>query len=96
MIEIAPGVAEMGSAVLEIPRRRASDKLSAAYIEDLDDGRPAVTVVMPCLNEAGSVGPCVDEALAAMRAAGIEGEVVVVDNGSTDDSAEIAAAHGAR
>jgi hypothetical protein len=55
-----------------------------------------VSVVLPCLNEARSVGHCVDEALDAIRRAGWDGEVVVVDNGSTDGSPDIAAAHGAR
>ena len=55
----------------------------------------AVTVVLPCLNEATSVGACVEEALAAIEAAGYHGEVVVVDNNSTDDSAAAAVAAGA-
>ena len=55
-----------------------------------------VTVVLPCLNEEGSVGLCVNEARDALAAAGIRGEVVVVDNGSTDASAEVATASGAR
>ncbi len=55
-----------------------------------------VSLVLPCLNEAGSVAACVTEALDAMRAAGLRGEVVVVDNGSTDGSPELAAAAGAR
>jgi len=55
-----------------------------------------VSVVMPCLNEAPSIGRCVDKARAALAAAGVKGEVVVADNGSDDGSAEIARAHGAR
>ncbi len=55
-----------------------------------------VSVVLPCLNEADSVGACVAEALAAMADAGIDGEVLVVDNGSTDGSAALAVAAGAR
>jgi hypothetical protein len=55
-----------------------------------------VSVVLPCLDEAESVGACTEEALDALAAAGLPGEVVVVDNGSTDGSAEIAAAAGAR
>jgi len=55
-----------------------------------------VTVVLPCLNEQGSVGECVDEAHAALLAAGMKCEVLVVDNNSTDRSIEIALAHGAR
>lgn len=57
---------------------------------------PVVSVVLPCLNEAASVGQCVSEALHAMDGDGLDGEVVVVDNGSTDGSADVAAAHGAR
>jgi glycosyltransferase involved in cell wall biosynthesis len=55
-----------------------------------------VSVVMPCLNEADGVGICVEKALRALELMGVTGEVVVVDNGSTDGSAEIAARAGAR
>jgi glycosyltransferase involved in cell wall biosynthesis len=50
---------------------------------------------MPCLNERESVGQCVRAAYTGLSAAGVPGEVVVVDNGSTDDSARVAAAAGA-
>jgi hypothetical protein len=56
----------------------------------------AVTVVLPCLNEEASVGACVAEARAALEAAGYVGEVVVVDNNSTDASATVARRAGAR
>jgi len=55
-----------------------------------------VTVLMPCLNEADTLATCIRKARTAMRDAGISGEVVVADNGSTDDSRAIAAAEGAR
>jgi hypothetical protein len=51
---------------------------------------------MPCLNEACTVGRCVDKALQCLREIGVAGEVVVADNGSTDGSPSIAAARGAR
>ncbi|MBL8111332.1 MAG: glycosyltransferase family 2 protein [Acidobacteria bacterium] len=49
---------------------------------------------MPCLDEAETVAACVREALAGL--AGLDGEVLVADNGSTDGSRELAAAAGAR
>ncbi len=57
---------------------------------------PFITVVLPCFNEEQSVGHCVEEALGAMCEAGITGEVIVVDNNSTDNSINIALGHGAR
>src|SRR5690349_21614233 len=59
-------------------------------------GEPLVSVVIPCLNEAEGVGVCVEKALRALAEMGVPGEVVVVDNGSTDGSAEVAARAGAR
>ena len=55
-----------------------------------------VSVVIPCLNEANSIGYCVEKAIGAFQAAGLRGEVVVGDNGSTDGSIEIAEKLGAR
>src|SRR5882762_7506312 len=55
-----------------------------------------VSVVIPCLNEANSLAFCVDKARKAFQAAGLSGEVVVADNGSTDGSIGIAEEHGAR
>src|SRR5664279_4525598 len=58
--------------------------------------RIAVTIVMPCLNEAETLGTCIKKASAAIAETGLPGEVLVADNGSTDGSLEIAAAEGAR
>ncbi|HEX7377815.1 MAG TPA: glycosyltransferase family 2 protein [Pirellulales bacterium] len=55
-----------------------------------------LSVVMPCLNEAATVGRCVAKARRAMEDACVEGEVIVADNGSVDGSVQIAEAAGAR
>jgi glycosyltransferase involved in cell wall biosynthesis len=57
---------------------------------------PEVSVVLPCLNEVETVGTCIGKALQAMCDAGISGEVIVADNGSTDGSIDVARAEGAR
>jgi glycosyltransferase involved in cell wall biosynthesis len=55
-----------------------------------------VSVVIPCLNEAAAIEACVLAARRALDEGGYEGEVVVVDNGSTDGSGGLAEAAGAR
>ncbi len=55
-----------------------------------------VSVVLPCLNEEDSVGPCVIEATNALKSAGWRGEVIVVDNGCTDGSVSAAISAGAK
>jgi glycosyltransferase involved in cell wall biosynthesis len=57
---------------------------------------PRISIVMPCLNEAETVAVCVAKALAWLSASGHSGEVLVVDNGSTDRSAELATEAGAQ
>jgi hypothetical protein len=55
-----------------------------------------LSIVMPCLNEARTLPTCVGKARAFLDGAGVAGEVVVADNGSTDGSQAIAAGLGAR
>lgn len=55
-----------------------------------------LSVVIPCLNEAETIAVVVRKAVTALREAGIVGEVVVADNGSTDGSRELATTEGAR
>jgi len=56
---------------------------------------PEISVVVPCLNEENAVGTVVDQAWQGIRDSGRRGEVIVVDNASTDRSAEVAAEYGA-
>jgi hypothetical protein len=70
--------------------------MNAARVAPEAEGDVEVSVVIPCLNEANSIGICVLKAMEAFRAAGLHGEVVVADNGSTDGSIEIAEKLGAR
>jgi glycosyltransferase involved in cell wall biosynthesis len=55
-----------------------------------------VSVVIPCLDEAETIATCVEKARRGIAAAGLRGEVLVVDNGSLDGTPEIAARAGAR
>ena len=55
-----------------------------------------LTILMPCLNEAATVGTCIAKAREFLQRTGIEGEVLVADNGSEDDSRAVAERAGAR
>lgn len=55
-----------------------------------------LTFLFPCLNEAETVAGCIAEVRRQFEAHGLEGEVLVADNGSTDGSPELARAAGAR
>jgi len=55
-----------------------------------------LSIVMPCLNEAETIGACIGKARAALEQANVAGEVIVGDNGSTDGSVEIAERLGAK
>src|SRR5690606_26472366 len=68
--------------------RRMSAADSAAALE--------LSIVMPCLNEIETLATCIDKAQCFLLDSGIDGEVIIADNGSTDGSIEAATAHGAR
>ncbi len=70
---------------------KVSEPLDSAPASAVD-----VSVVMPCLNEEESVAACVKQALSWIDSSPYTGEVIVVDNNSTDRSAEVAAVAGAR
>ena len=56
---------------------------------DHDQSPVEVSVVLPCLNEEASVGACIEKILAVFSEQKIDGEIIVVDNGSTDQSVPI-------
>lgn len=55
-----------------------------------------LTILMPCLNEEATLGKCIQHALRGISDYAISGEIVVADNGSTDQSVAIAESMGAR
>lgn len=55
-----------------------------------------VTILMPCLNEAETLAACIASARRGLESAGVTGEILVADNGSTDGSQALAESHGAR
>jgi len=55
-----------------------------------------LTILMPCLNEAETLATCIRKARTFLESTGVEGEILIADNGSTDGSLEIAEHEGAR
>lgn len=55
-----------------------------------------LTILMPCLNEAETIRRCIKKARCFMNENNVQGEILIADNGSTDNSVQIALAEGAR
>ena len=55
-----------------------------------------LTILMPCLNEAETLARCIEKAKRGIHRAGVRGEILIADNGSTDDSQAIAERAGVR
>jgi glycosyltransferase involved in cell wall biosynthesis len=55
----------------------------------------SLSIVIPCLNESETIGNCIIKSKMLLKEFSLAGEVIVADNGSTDDSIEIAKQHGA-
>ena len=55
-----------------------------------------ISIIMPCLNEEKTVGECIRKAFLSIEKSGLNGEVIVADNGSNDASIEISTGLGAR
>ena len=58
--------------------------------------KQGVSIIMPCLNEERTVVACIKKAYGFLSDAGLEGEVLIADNGSTDNSVKLARENGAR
>src|SRR5262245_52478737 len=58
--------------------------------------KPLISVVMPCFNEETGIGPSIQKIQRTLSEANIDGEIVVCDNGSTDNSVSIAQSMGVR
>jgi glycosyltransferase involved in cell wall biosynthesis len=56
----------------------------------------ALTILMPCLNEAETLALCIEKAKVGIKNAGVPGEILIADNGSTDGSQAIAEKLGTR
>ena len=76
--------------------RRAAPQSQSQSQTQAQTGEIELTILMPCLNEAETIGICVWKAMRYLAGAGIAGEVLVADNGSTDGSQTIAEGLGAR
>jgi glycosyltransferase involved in cell wall biosynthesis len=76
----------------------ADSSLSSSISDYGRSDKPEVelTILMPCLNEAETIQTCVRKAMAFLAESGLNGEVLVADNGSTDGSQELAEQLGAR
>ena len=83
-----------------VPSASLSQSIAAGEEEKPDASLTSdeieLSIVMPCLNEAETVGVCVAKAAEWLRSNRVKGEVIVADNGSTDGSQGIAQAAGAR
>src|SRR5947207_15859658 len=83
-----------------VPSASLSQSIAAGEEEKPDASLASdeieLSIVMPCLNEAETVGVCVAKAAEWLRSNRVKGEVIVADNGSTDVSQGIAQAAGAR
>ncbi len=78
--------------------KHQSDLDEKGQNRELDNctGEIEVSVVMPCLNEEATISACIQKTRVALKRIGITGEIIVADNGSTDNSVAIAQSLGAR
>jgi Glycosyl transferase family 2 len=90
-------IAETGTfRALARDRSLASDPAVSEEGATVAMGRPELTILMPCLNEALTLGVCISKARSFLESAGVSGEVLIADNGSSDGSQLLAVQSGAR
>jgi glycosyltransferase involved in cell wall biosynthesis len=84
------------SSLFAPPAASIFDELFTERVPPTSDKVLELSIVMPCLNEADTVGLCVEKAMRVLHDNQISGEVIVADNGSIDGSPQIASRLGAR
>ena len=72
--------------------------LGGSDVRNADSAASAIelTILMPCLNEEATIAACIAEARSYLDNCGAAGEILIADNGSTDNSKMIAAEMKAR
>lgn len=89
-----------GPLVYRAPSRERREGMDTAVpqpqVDDSAGPDLELTILMPCLNEAETLGTCVRKAMDYLARSGVAGEVLIADNGSTDGSQAIAQGLGAR
>lgn len=88
-------VVDLLTADRKAHQREIANWAKSDQLADVDEA-VELSIVMPCLDEADTVGTCILKAIYSFEQLGIRGEVIIADNGSRDDSVEIAESLGAR
>ncbi|MGZ0752928.1 glycosyltransferase family 2 protein [Kluyvera sichuanensis] len=83
-------------SLLETPKYIQEQLFSSPEDIATADNRPLISAIIPCLNEEMTLAICINKIMAAFDRRGIRGEVIVGDNGSTDNSVDIAQSLGVR
>ena len=79
-----------------VKRRLSPEMGNAVSSRHSDTNEIFLTILMPCLDEARTLGACIRKAQAYLSGANIQGEIIIADNGSTDGSRDVAQSLGAR
>jgi len=80
---------------MTLQQERSAAASATGAVPSIEHGLE-LTILMPCLNEAETIGTCIEKAAGFLKRTGISGEILIADNGSTDGSRQIAESLGAR